>query len=173
MVFDWFKKKIAKSSNIVDTADILARSFLGLKLKYPGESISEIYKRTIDFRYAEIDIPSINKLLITSQISDKLPFEQFAWAVLMAELEIHKTQKDFQEMAFENVRKTLRKYKDLPYFPFLPMSCPRCGSKNIKRLRLDYANDKPEGSPAVKMRSEKQTYSCYCWHCNNQWEETT
>ena len=112
-VLNWLKRRIARSGNIVGTTDILARTFLTMEHKYPNEGRKRWYERVVDFRYEEIDLNSTKKLLIKSQISETLPFEEFVWAVLMAELDINHTTKDFQEMAFTEVRSTLSKYDGL------------------------------------------------------------
>ncbi|MBU0708058.1 hypothetical protein KKG41_06850 [Patescibacteria group bacterium] len=113
MFIKWLKKKISTSANIVETVDVLARSYMAMRIKNPLSGNSEIYKKVVDFRYDEIPIKETKKMLITSQLSDNLPFEGFAWSVLKAELNIHETPKDFQEMALNEIRTIINKYKGL------------------------------------------------------------
>lgn len=106
--------RIARSSNVVDTVDVIAKLFLAIRLKNPSFSNKQIYEELVRIRYKQIDIPPAKKLYITSQISDNLTFEHFAYAVLVAELDIHQTGEGFRTRVWENMQRVLDRYPTLP-----------------------------------------------------------
>jgi len=106
--------KISHSSNIIETVNVLAKLFLAVKSKNLEFSNEQIYQEVVKMRYKIIDLPEFKKLMITSQISPNLKFEQFIYAVLMAELDIHQTLEKFRVKVFDVVREELKKYPNLP-----------------------------------------------------------